>query len=439
MANHTLSPTLDPVQPYNLDAERAVLGSCLLDREAIVTVCGRLATDDFMVDAHKHIFRSISDLWERRIPADLILVIDDLRSKGLIEIVGWEDYVSSLIVETPTAVHANYYADVVRDDSEKRRFLAAANTIATAGYTHALPADELRSIAEAAVRNAPRGIVQRAKSARELADEWFAIDEDARAGAGIRVGIRHLDSKTGGFQPGQLVVIAARTAIGKTSLALQMMHNLAKQRHNVMMYSLEMLSSDLTERMVGINTGLNMAEYRTNADYRNVHRGTATDALARLAEMPYRILEHYHGKAESLITGIHEQHALEQCQCVIVDHLQLLKIASRTQNRALEVGDITRSLKTLALELGIVVILLSQLNREVDHRSGEHAYPKLSDLKDSGSIEQDADVVLFLHRNDDLAAETWFGVAKNRQGPIGTFNMHFKPACTTFFEMDYRP
>jgi len=422
--------------PHSLEAEQAVLGSCLIDREVIAVVGPSLSAEDFYYPANQQVYWAIVRLWNRRVPADLIPVIEELKAMPRIagmtplDYVGGESYVSELIVNTPTAVHANYYAEIVKRYAHRRRVLELGQKIARDAYDPALSEDDRISRATDALRAMPTG-EHRSLSMADLMNQWQDEPDGFRA-PGIETGLSRYDRVTGGLRPGQLVVIGARTGIGKSAIAGQWAFNVASAGHPVGFLSLEMRSEDIAKRMVGQVVDIDMAKVETDVAYYRKHLQTITDARARLHLLPIHYNQDMRGDLPSVLGAITRERQTHNIEVVFVDYLgQIVNPAARAGNRAIELGSVTRGLKLAALDMGICIVLLAQLNRELEGR-GEDAKPRLSDLRDSGSTEQDADVVLLLHRSKTEESDTLFRLAKNRAGATGDFWMHFIHHRTTF-------
>lgn len=426
MANLSLS-TQPPVEPHNLDAERAVLGACLIDRDVVVHVAPMLGESDFFLHAHRVIYRAILDLWKRRQPADIILVIDELRRTGTLVDAGYEDGVTALIVDTPTSVHANYYAGVVATYAARRRFGTAANVTATAAYDDTLSLEEIRERAGAALQDAAR--MTDTGGAEFIADVMqrqhdTPTDWSRRT---LPTGLQALDQRIGGTVPGQLVIVAARPSMGKTSFVCQVADHSARAGRGVLFLSLEMMADDIGDRFVSLHANVNMHRYRMQEDYYNANLSTVTDARGRIAGLPLRIRDSrtLSGERDDVVQCARREMVAAPYDLLIVDYIGLMTAKSAGDNRAQELGAITRSLKLLAGELGIVVMAAAQLNRSVEQRHGANAWPMLSDLRDSGAVEQDADLVMFLHRAERSDKVTRCDVAKHRNGPVGFVELDF--------------
>lgn len=442
-ATAVATPHLSELPPFSLEAEQAVLGACLIDRDVIAAIAPILTPGAFYRRPHELIYTAIVTLWNRRVPADLICVIDELRRMpavaggSALEFCGGESYVSELVAALPTAAHAAYYADMVNHYAARRRNIDLAQRIVVDAYDASLTEDERISRATEAIRSMPVG-AHAVVSMNALMNHWQDEPDGIRA-RGISTGIHQLDQMTGGLRPGQLVVIGARTGIGKSALAGQIAYRVARRQHVVSFLSLEMTNEQVSRRMVGQVVDVNIARAAMDQGYYERNLTAITEARAILAELPILFNDRFTSDLPAVVGAITRHRTEHNAEVAFVDYLgQMTNAAAKAGNRAIELGSITRALKLTALEQGICIVLLAQLNREIEGR-GEGGMPRLSDLRDSGSTEQDADVVLLLHRADRTNPETTFYVAKNREGATGTFEMHFIDHRTMFVGMDGRP
>ena len=443
----------DPFQgravPYSAEAEQAVLGAMLLDNDAAIRGAELLDDEMFYREQHRRLFRALRALVEQRTVMDYVTVRDELTRRGDLEASGGIDYLDELVNAVPTAANLEHHAKILRDKAIQRRLIAAATQIITETYEQKASAAELLDAAEGK-------IFKIAETRRE--DGFTRIKEmlwptmerieslSSRDGAitGVPSGFLDLDEMTTGFQPSELVIVAARPSMGKTAFCLNLATHAAIEGHGVAIFSLEMSKDALVQRML-------CAEARV--DSQAVRRGTLRDTdftrLARAAgilqtapvwidDTPALTLLEMRSKARRL-------RADNDVQMVIVDYLQLMRSPEYAENRVQEISDISRSLKGLARELEIPVIALSQLSRASEQRGGERL-PLLSDLRDSGAIEQDADLVLFIHRPEmykdlrdkaeqdgkSLEGRADVILAKHRNGPTGHIEMHFHKQFTRF-------
>ena len=431
------------IPPHNLEAEESVLGAMLLSTEAVADVLEILKADDFYRSANGQIFDVIRGLFARGEPADAITIVEELRRKDLLEQVGGHLYVHDLLERTPAPSAASSYARIVAQAALLRRLIRAAADIMEVGYSQ--PEDPERAADEAEQRIyevARREERDQVASLRELVDDALEALEKSQnrqsALAGISTGFRDLDGLLSGLQPGNLIVLAARPGIGKSAFVTNLARNVAVDAGtSVAMFSLEMSRWEIGMRLL-------CAEARVPWDSIRNRRVTSEDwgrisaAASHLHAAPLTIVDagnitlvDIRAKARRLASRP------EGLGLIVVDYLQLMSHHRRVDSRQQEIAEISRGLKLLAKELDIPVIAVSQLNRDPERRTDKR--PQLSDLRESGAIEQDADIVIFIHREDMVEAKKGLAdliVAKHRNGPTRTLNLTFLPSLTKF--TDYR-
>jgi replicative DNA helicase len=433
--------------PHSLEAEQSVLGGLLLDNEAVDRIGDAVSDADFYSDAHRLIFQQIVRLSAEGKPADVVTVSEALGSVQKLDYVGGLAYLGVLVGNVPTAANIRHYAQIVRDRSILRQLAATAGEIADNAYNPmGRAAKEILDQAEAKVlhiaEQGSRGTQQFAEIGKLLAGVVERIEtlynrDDPSDVTGVPTGFADLDRMTSGLQPGDLVIIAGRPSMGKTSLALNIGEHVAlNTKMPVAVFSMEMGASQLALRMIGSVGRLDQHKLRTG-------RLAADDweklsaALGRLSEAPILIDEtpalnaiEVRSRARRL-TKTYGKLGL-----VIVDYLQLMQASTQGENRATEISEISRAMKSLAKELKVPVVALSQLNRSLEQRPNKR--PVMSDLRESGAIEQDADVILFIYRDEVYNPETQDkGVAeiiigKQRNGPIGKVDLAFLGEYTRF-------
>lgn len=431
------------VPPYNLEAEESVLGACLLSREAVANVLEIVRADDFYKPAHTEMFNAMLELYGRGEPIDAVTLAEELRRRGTLESLGGKSYIFTLVQTVPTAGSAVHYARIVEENALLRRLIDAAHNISEMAY--AVPEDVEGAIdysEDLIYKVSQRRDTQDFQPLRELLTENMEVVEKlyerGSSITGLPTGFTELDNITAGFQPSNLIVIAARPAMGKSALAVSMAQHVAVEQNTpVVIFSLEMSKMELTQRLM-------CAEARVDSN--RLRRGQLQDsdwpklshALGRLAEAPIFIDDTASVSIMEMRAKCRRLKAKHGLGLVIVDYLQLMQPTSRSRgdNRVQEIGDISRSLKILARELDLPVIAVSQLSRNVEHRTDKR--PMLADLRDSGSIEQDADIVLFIYRDEVYNPDsTQKGiaeviVAKHRSGPIGKIDLAFLNHYTKF-------
>jgi replicative DNA helicase len=436
------------VPPHNTDAEKSVLGALMLDKEAIIRVADMVQVGDFYHDKHSRIYEAMLELYEAREPIDLLSLSNKLEEKDQLEAIGGTSYLAELVNAVPSASNVAHYAHVVEKKAILRRLISAANDIADLGFNESqdiqLTLDEAeQKIFAVAQKHAKKDFV----AIKSVLEEAFnRIDELHNAGSdmrGVPSSFGDLDNILAGFQKSDLVILAARPSIGKTTFALDIARNIGtKSKVPVGIFSLEMSSDQLVDRMIAAQGGIDLWKLRTG----KLRSGEGSDdferinsAMGVLSEAPIFIDDSASANIMQLRTMARRLQAEHHLGLIIIDYLQLME-GRRTENRVQEISEISRGLKNLAKELNIPIIALSQLSRAVESRDDK--VPKLSDLRESGSIEQDADVVLFLYREDRYKPDTpnknivEVIVAKHRNGPLGRVHLYFDEASTTFRSLE---
>jgi replicative DNA helicase len=429
----TLETRTNRQVPFDEAAEQQVLGSLLSDRDAIFKVADLLGVQDFYVPRHQRVYSAVQALLERRERIDPLTIQVELARREELDRVGGPAFLRALIDSVPTAVEIERHAHIVRDRAILRRLLGAATAIAADAYDEptdiplALDRAEQRLFAlrdesaNAQLRHITASLQSNYEHLTERMERPFEL-------SGIPSGFKEVDYYTEGFTTGDLIVIAARPSVGKTSLALGMTFNIARRGHPVLLFSLEMDTKQIVARFLALNSRMDLLAMRTG----NI---IDTDAAAALHGLPILIDDTPGISIMELRTKARRASTHEKIEVLVVDYIQLIRTGEDDENRVQEIATITRNLKSLARELGIVVIGLSQLSRAAGDAGGE---PKLSTLREGGSLEQDSDIVMMLWREKD---ETPPGaprlingsVAKNRNGPTGTFQLLFESEQAKFF------
>ena len=432
------------VPPYNLEAEESVLGACLLSREAMANVLEVIRSDDFYKPAHTEMFNAMLELYGRGEPIDAVTLAEELRRRGTLEPLGGKPYIFTLVQTVPTAGSAVHYARIVEENALLRRLIDAAHNISELGYS--VPEDVESAIdysEDLIYKVSQRRDSQDFQPLRDLLTENMEIVEKlyerGSSITGLPTGFTELDNITAGLQSSNLVVIAARPAMGKSAFAVSIAQHVAVDQNTpVVIFSLEMSKSELVQRLM-------CSEARVDSN--RLRRGSLQDAdwpklshaLGRLAEAPIFIDDTASVTIMEMRAKCRRLKAKHGLGLVIVDYLQLMQPAfanRRGDNRVQEVADISRSLKILARELDLPVIAVSQLSRNVEHRTDKR--PMLADLRDSGSIEQDADIVIFIYRDEVYNPDSpqkgiaEIHIAKHRSGPIGKVDLAFLQHYTKF-------
>ena len=437
--------------PNNIEAEANVLAAMMLSPEVVEDALVELVPDDFYRPSHKTIFTAMHEMYDRNIPIDSISLIDHLNSMGKLEAVGGEAYVIDLMGNTMALASWQHHAQIVRRDSMLREIIGATNQINALAYDAPTDTKEvieraesmLLSVTEREVRSSYKTLSDFMVEAYNEAQEVSQNQGDVH---GAPTGYPSLDRMLMGLREGQLIVLGARPAVGKTSFALNLALNAANAGYTVGFFSLEMSGKEIAQRFICAQAMVSMTNFRTGRispqDWANINEATAE--LSKLDilidDTPGTTVTEIRAKARRML------HNKEKA-VIVLDYLQLVNPPAGKNyngNRAVEVSEMSRGLKIMAKELEVPVIMLSQLNRSLEGRTGKR--PQMSDLRESGSIEQDADIVLLLDRSTNEAeAEREdrpdFGVtrvivAKNRSGPIGDVDLMFLPASTKFYELD---
>jgi replicative DNA helicase len=446
--------SIDRLPPQSVEAEQSVLGALLIDKDAVIEVAELLRPEDFYRNHHGTIYAAVLDLYERREPVDIVTVSEVLERGEHLEEVGGSAYLTSLINLTPTAVNAVHYARIVERKSVLRNLISAAGKIAGLGYEEEGDIGEVIDRAESELFAVSEKRVESGFSSLGtlLHGAWDRLDylhQHKGEVSGIRTGFADLDTLTTGLQRSDLILVAARPSIGKTSLALNFAeHAAVKQSKVVGVFSLEMSKEQLVLRLLSSVADVDSHLLRTGF-LEEIHFARLAPAMSKLAEAPIFIDDTPNISTMELRTKARRLQAESGLDMIIVDYLQLMQssVQSRDANRVQEVSDISRGLKALARELQIPVVALSQLSRQTEMR--ESREPRLSDLRESGALEQDSDLVLFLWREKERAAEDQdqdgeiinLRLAKHRNGPTGETKLWFRKRQTRFelYEGDRYP
>ena len=432
--------------PHNTEAEEAVLGSLLIDPDAIFKVASFLEPKDFYREKNGWIYDAIRDLHNRREPADFVTICDELERRNQLEQVGGAAYITSLINTVPTAIHAEYYARIVERTAILRRLIGAAGQIAVIAYEEAEDVDEVVDRAEQILfgvsqRRIAHDLVPIKQIIGAYYDRVDYLYQHRDELIGIPTGFPLLDKLLGGLQSSDLIIVAGRPTMGKTSLVLSIAQNAAhKFNQRVAVFSLEMSSEQVVQRLISAETGIDSQRLRL-ANLEDDEWPLFVQATGILSEVPIFADDTPSISALQMRTKARRLHAEHGLDLVIVDYLQLMRGDTRAENRVQEISSISRALKGLARELSVPVVAVSQLSRAVESRK-DHK-PILSDLRESGSIEQDADVVMFIYREEIYNPDTEMKniaditVAKHRNGPTGTIPLFFKKELAQFHEVEF--
>lgn len=429
------------IPPQNLDAERAVLGAVMHDNLSLGSVLELIEAGDFYTDAHRKIFSAIVELSERNEPADLITLSNALRDQKRLEQIGGAAYLSELADNVGSAANVAHYAKIIKEKAVARSIIGAASKMLDAAYSPEKSTDEAINEAQQVILSLSmtRG-KRRIQTARDIAKQTFSmIEERSKRGdalTGLSTGLRKLDELTLGLQAGELFIIAARPGMGKTALAIGIARHVAQEGTPVFFHSAEMPAQTLMVRMLSGATGIDSHQLRRGSIF-----GSSWTLLARATEsigsIPLFIDDGVDVTPAELRATARRVKAEHEIGLFIIDYMQLMKANGRYETREREVAEISRTLKGIARELNIPVIGLSQLNRKVEDRPNRT--PQLSDLRESGAIEQDADVIAFIYR-DEAQGTAEINIAKHRNGPPGIFRLRFDAKTQMFRDFnDDRP
>lgn len=436
------------VPPQNIDSEKALLGAMMLKPDAIPDVVDIVSAESFYAEKHRITFSAMHDLFGKAEPIDLLSVSARLKEKGMLESIGGASYLTELVNTVPSASNIRYYAEIVHRKFMMRKLIEAAEEINSLGYEESEQLDEILERAEHRLyelTNSNTGVKKFVEMKDALGEAWERLErlhQHKDSLRGVPSGFKELDDKLSGFQPSDLIILAARPSMGKTALALDIARQSATQHGTpVCIFSLEMSSQQLVDRMLAAESRVNAWALRTGRLSTDEEFAKIRDSLDRLSKAPISIDDQPGNnilKMRSVARRIKRESGLG---LIIVDYLQLMTpINTRNSDSAVQqVTELSRSLKHLARDLDVPVIALSQLSRAVEQRGGK---PRLSDLRDSGSIEQDADVVMFIHREDKYKEDSdkiniaEILIEKHRNGPTGKVDLYYDDKKTSFLSID---
>ena len=420
------------IPPHSVESEQSILGSILLDKDAIITVAETITPSDFYKDAHRVIYESMMALNNKNEPIDMVTLTDELRKRGYLDDIGGVTYLTSLSTIVPTTSNVKYYAEIVKEKSVLRQLIKASNDIINLGYGSGESAEDVLDFAEKKIFDISqertnddfKPINQVLMDTYDMIESIYSNKSDV---TGVTTGFKDLNKKINGLQRTDLILVAARPAMGKTAFALNLVQNAAiKGNASVAVFSLEMSKEQLAQRMIASQSNVELKKMKTgtlnDADWPRIISAMAvmSDAKIFIDDTPGIKINELRSKCRKL--------KMEQgLDLVMIDYLQLMESDSKNESRQQEISKISRSLKILAKELDCPVVALSQLSRAPEQRADHR--PVLSDLRESGAIEQDADIVMFLYRDEyyhsdsekkDLAEVI---IAKNRHGETGSVEL----------------
>ncbi|HVL24890.1 MAG TPA: replicative DNA helicase [Thermomicrobiales bacterium] len=439
-----MDTVVERLPPHNIEAEQSVLGSLLIDRDAIIKVASYLRPEDFYISANGTIYRAVLDLYNKREPTDFVTLSDELERREVLDEIGGVSYISSLLNTVPTAVHIEYYGRIVERHATLRRLIDAGTEIVGIGFQDKVDTEDALDAAERALFEVSQNRQTKDfQSIADVLDRYFDqidyLQQNRGDVVGVPTGYTDLDQLTGGLQRSDLLILAARPSMGKTAFALGLAYGAAVQHgRSVGIFSLEMSADQLVQRLLATETGVDSHRLRLgmidDSEWDRISR-----AFGRLSEAKIYIDDAANASIMDVRSKARRLQAERGLDLLIVDYLQLMS-GRRSENRVQEISEISRGLKGLARELNVPVIALSQLSRAVETRSDHR--PMLSDLRESGSIEQDADIVMFIYRdekydeNSDKKGIAEIIIAKHRNGPVGSINLRFFDRTARFADLE---
>jgi len=428
------------IPPHNQEAETCLLGSFLIDKDALIEVSQLVKPSYFYNDKNRLVFEAILSLYENRQPIDIVTVSNQLKKKKALKKIGGRTYLTKLVNKTPTSAHVKSYAQIIKDNYTKRQLISMASKMVEKSFDDSGEAADILEQAEKKLfglsqKHLARNFIT-IKDA--LAESFDRLDELHKAASGIRgvpTGFKDIDNCLAGMQASNLLILAGRPGLGKTSLALNIaQHATVEEKIPIGFFSLEMSKEELVDRLLVSEADIDAWRLKTGKlsddDFSQL-----SDAMGVLAEAPFFIDDTPGISLAELRTKARRLQVEENIKLIFVDYLQLIHGSRNTESRVQEVSEISQGLKNLARELRIPVLALSQLSRAVEHRGSNR--PQLADLRESGAIEQDADVVMFIYREDEENLDNLkLSVAKHRNGPLRTIDLRFRGDRIRFYSMD---
>ena len=436
------------IPPQNLDAEKSLLGAVLIDEEVLADAAEITHPSDSYDKNHGLIFAGMMRLFEKHKPVDLLTLTDELKRKDELELVGGSAYLTELTNYVPTAAHASAYAEMIAQAAVRRRLIKASGDISELGYDESTTTQELLEKAEAELfsvsdQSTKQDLVSLESILTDSFDRIEELSKNKGSLRGVRTGYRDLDNMTAGLQKSDLIILAARPAMGKTTLVTNLAYNVATiEKNPVLFFSLEMSKEQLVDRMLADASGVDSWNIRTG-NLSDEDFAKLSEAMGEMAEAPIYIDDTPGLSVLEMRTKARRIAHENQLGLIIVDYLQLMQAnGNHNGNRVQEVSEISRGLKLIARELNVPLIALSQLSRSVESRTPP--IPQLADLRESGSIEQDADIVSFIYRpgyyepdNPEVQQNiTDLIIAKHRNGPVGKVQLYFHPERLRFMSLD---
>lgn len=431
--------------PHNLDAEQALLGCMLIDERVPLTVFSEVYEEDFYSETHKTIFKAMLEVYKKNMPIDFVTITDELDKNSLLNEVGSVTYITSLTNSVPSAVNFKHYVELIKRDSMLRKLIYAGQNIIEHTYsandkTEALTFAE-KSVFDLSQKQDTSHLTSADSAINEVIEKFELIEKDRNALAGLKTGFYGLDLLTNGLQKSDLILLAARPGVGKTSFAMNVINNIALNGGTCAVFSLEMSAPQLMQRAICSTAMVSMSK-ALKGELNDKEWKLILEAKEKLSKAKIFIDDSALNTPVDILSKcrrIQREHGLD---VIMIDYLQLMQSGSKTDNRQVEVSEISRSLKIAAKELNVPILCLSQLSRAVEGRKGNK--PVLSDLRESGAIEQDADIVMFIHNPDmylmdDGAVKQGIVdliIAKHRNGALDTVKLKFISEHTTFVNLD---
>lgn len=439
----------DKMPPQNLEAEESVLGSIIIDNNALMKIADIISAEDFYLPKHRYIYEAILDLYDQNAPIDILSLANRLEEKKLLDEIGGVSFLTSLVNKTPTSAHITHYANIIHQKKILRDLIAASYKISELGWNESEDINELTDKAEQIIFS----ISQQSLSQdfvilkNELTKAFERIDQLQKGGGklrGVSTGFKSLDNYLSGLQKSDLIILGARPSLGKTSLALDIARHAALNENiPVGIFSLEMSKDQIVDRFIAAESTVDLWKIRTghlSSEGEIDDFSLIRDAFNRLSEAPIYINDTSSPTMIQIRTMARKLMAEVNVGLIIIDYLQLITPTSSRENSVQQYTEISRSLKSLARELNVPILALSQLSRAVERRSP--AIPILADLRETGSLEQDADVVLFIYREDKYYPESDkkniadIIIAKHRNGPLGKVSLYFNEQLVSFRELE---
>jgi replicative DNA helicase len=438
--------------PQSTDIEASLLGSLLIDGDSFIKIADQIQAEDFFDDKHRMIFMAMRALYDKRSPIDILTMSEQLKNDSRLDIIGGASFLTELTNTVPTAAHLEQYAEIVAEKAIRRRLISASQDIADVSFDESKTLAELIEEAETRLFDVSQKNVKQDITSLEsiLGDSFDRLDDLHRNKGGIRgipTGLKDLDKLLAGLQRSDLIVVAARPSMGKTALMLNISLNIATQakQGSVLYFSLEMSKEQLVDRLLAAEAGVDAWKLRTGEGLTDQDFERLSAGMGELAEAPIYIDDTSGITVSDLRTKARRLHHQHPLAAIMVDYLQLMSGGSRfaaMANRVQEISESSRSLKILARELNVPIVAASQLSRSVESRSPQ--IPQLADLRESGSIEQDADIVAFLYREEYYNPDsgrpniTDILVKKHRNGPVKNLELYFDRDKQKFRDLDVR-